>query len=487
MRIEDNSRLVNYHIPLILFHIALIWKLFFIEYRDICIDEPFTIFNAQKSIGDIIGLSTSSEPNPPLFMLLIHFWIQIFGISPVSVRFLPLLFNAVTVVFIYFTGKRFFSLWTGLMASGLFLLSSLHFLYGLNTRTYSLVALETAAALYFFLRYAHNMNDRKALAGLIVSNILLVYSHYFGWFVILTQVISSLFYVRNMKSFFRFMIPAVATFIGFIPMLPSVFSQFLAKSDHGTWLTHPDAKEYLRQIYRFLNFKTVLFATLVVMGLGVIFTLVSVMRRRWNGFNKDVPVLLLWWLLPYSIMFIISVKLPIFNNSYNLFHTIGLYLFLGAAINFLFQKNRIIEPVMGLAVVIFMGVNLRILPEDFAYREVKNSVEYVKRYKDANSVVILYPYWSELPFAYYYDRELFSDHQNFRQRLKEEGVYPVWGLPGTKQVMEWLPPKDVIYMQDGEYRENDWSIFSYFDTTLVRRDSAFFPQTIKVGVYELRP
>src|ERR1035437_4241326 len=113
----------NIYLPALLFLISFCWKLYYIGTRDICLDEPFTIFHAQFGVWDILKLPTQNEPNPPLFMLLVHFWIKVFGISSNSIRILPLLFNAATVVFIYFIGKKFFSLWSGILASGIFILS----------------------------------------------------------------------------------------------------------------------------------------------------------------------------------------------------------------------------------------------------------------------------------------------------------------------------------------------------------------------------
>ena len=55
-------------------------------------------------------------------MILTHFRIKPFGIGTYSVRFLPLLFNAFTVLFIYLAGKRFFGFWAGMIDSGMFVL-----------------------------------------------------------------------------------------------------------------------------------------------------------------------------------------------------------------------------------------------------------------------------------------------------------------------------------------------------------------------------
>jgi len=152
MKFEENSKLLNRYLPAVLFLVAFFWKLPYINVRDISLDEPYSIYNAQKGVIDIIKISTEGEPTPPLFMLLLHFWIKLFGLEPASVRFLPLIFNALTVVFVYLTGKRFFSFWAGIIASGFFLFSTAHFFHGLETRAYSLKALETAAFALFLSR-----------------------------------------------------------------------------------------------------------------------------------------------------------------------------------------------------------------------------------------------------------------------------------------------------------------------------------------------
>ena len=487
MGINKESKLLNLYIPLILVLIGFFWKFIYSGTRDICIDEPFTIFHAQKSAAEIIKMSSTWEPNPPLFMLLIHFWIKLFGISAYSVRFLPLLFNAFTILFIYLTGKRFISFWAGLVASGLFLVSDLHFIYGLTTRTYSLLSLETAASLYFFLCYAENQKNRRALAGLIISNILLVYSHYFGWFVIVPQVICSFFYTRNLKMFFRFMIPPFVTALAFTPMIPAVIRLFLTKSQKGTWLNPVKGGEYLNQLYSFLNFTDTFWLVVAVIAEGIIFTLIMVYLRKWKRSDFNPLVLLLWWIIPYSIMFFISFKVPMFSTSYTLFNSIGLYLFIPAAISFLYQKDKYVEPALGLLVLLIMGVYMRILPRDFSYREVRKPVNYVKSIKNENNIVIIYPHWYDVTFAYYYDRDIFRDTENFSMLMKTNELYNVWNLPGARQVIELNPGKGVIYVQDGNMSKPNSSIFAFLDSACVKRDSLFFPETLRVVVYDPKP
>lgn len=485
MRTDNSSRLLNIYVPALLFIIAFCWKLLFINVRDISIDEPYSIFNAQKSVADILRIPAEGEPNPPLFMLLLHFWIKLFGIESYSVRILPLLFNSITIVFIYFTGKRFFSFWTGLMASGLFLFSTYHFFHGLEARTYSLLSMATASSLYFYLNFVQDSTNKKALAGLILSNLFLVYSHYFGWYVVFSQFLTSFFYARSLKMFFRFQIPSIVTAIGFLPMVPIVLKQF-RKSSRGTWLTPPNPEDYLMQFYFLINHKEVYKVILYVFGIGLIFTIFMIIKKKWKGFKIGVPVLLLWWFVPYTIMFLISPKLPMFNSRYILFNTIGLYLFIPALISILYQKNKYFEPLAGMVIVVFMFLNLRILPADFGHREVKNSVEFVKKYDTERNkrVIIIYPVWADLPFTYYYNKEIFNECDNFYTVCPKNDIYRVWGLSHAKNVMNALKGRRIIMYQEGLVTNPEEQFFEYLDSTYVRIDKGFFPQTYNVGIYE---
>jgi hypothetical protein len=283
------------------------------------------------------------------------------------------------------------------------------------------------------------------------------------------------------------MIPSMATVIGFTPMIPIIIKQSIKKSNHPRWLNPTRPFDYLNQFYYYSNYKVAFWMIIAAIGVGIIFTLIMLFRKQWKGFNISVLILLLWWIIPYSIMFFASSKVPMFNLRYTLFNTIGFYLFIGAVFNFLSQKNKYFEPAIGLVILIFMGVYINILPNDFVYREVSKSVDFVKSAKNENSIVILYPFWSDLQFTYYYNRKIFTDHQNFYQLMKKNDLFNVWDLPNAEQIIKANPNKRVIYIQDGPMKDPKNNIFRFLDSAYVKRDSVFFPETIKVCVYDPKP
>ena len=314
--------IANILLPLLLLSGSLIWKFYFISYRDISLDEPFTIFYAQQSLWHILSMPANGEPNPPLFMVLLHFWIKIFGTDPSSVRFLPLIFSSLTAVFLYFSGKRFFGLWAGLLASGLFLFSNFHFFHGIEARTYSLLSLAVASSLYFFLRIVKEPVSGWLIAGLVISNLIMVYSHYFGWLIVMVQFICITLYLKE-RNIIRNIILAVGlTVLAYLPFFYILVKQFL-KSSQGTWVEAPASSlEYLYQLHNFFNHAEVFNGVMWILFTGLVFLF---FRKAWKSLSKELIIIFIWWYLPFTLMFLVSFKMPVFITRYLLFNSIGLY------------------------------------------------------------------------------------------------------------------------------------------------------------------
>lgn len=468
-------------ISILLFSIGFLWKLFFISHRDIGLDEPFTIFHAQQSINHILALPAEGEPNPPLFMLLLHLWLKLFGIGVTSVRMLPLIFSSLTVVFIFLTGKRFFSTCAGLIASGMFLLSNYHFFHGLEVRTYSLLSLAVASSLYFYLRVTKEPGNVKMLIALVLSNLVMVYSHYFGWFIIFIQFIAGFLYLKDKRVMKSVLIALGLSFLAYLPFFAILIRQFL-KSSQGTWIESPDStSEYFYQLDLLLNHKEVYnaFAWIIAIGVGLM-----IYKKSWRAVPKELLVLFVWWFVPYTIMFLVSFKIPVFITRYLLFNSIGLYLFVAAAMVIMFNRHKYIVPVVGLILLAMMANRMRILPDDFSYREVKNAASFVKENQRAEDVIILYPHWDEMGFTYYFNRSIFADTDNFSTRMAQNQIFPVWGLEMARSITNKLTSGRIIYYLNGPLPGEDDGIFQYFSEQYRMVDSTFYPQTFTIAIFE---
>lgn len=478
---STKNNFIELYLPLILFLISFIWKFVQIGARDICLDEPFTIFHAQGGIADIIKLPAQNEPNPPLFMLLLHFWIKLFGIGAHSVRSLPILFNALTAVILYFFGKRFFNLWSGITASGLFIFSTYHFYFGADTRTYAMISFATAAALYFLFAVLRNPDQKKYLLGLILSNLLLVYGHYFGWFVVFMEFGIGAVYFRNREVCKSILITSAATFVLFIPMFSVLIKQFFV-SKENTWVAAPPDFEYLHQLQSFFNSRKGFRMLLYFLGTGLIVAFFSKIKKEQL---KELTILVLWWLVPFTFMFLISSKIPIFTDRYVLFNSIGFYMFIGVATTVLFQKIKIVIPFLSLGLLLLMYWYM--YTGDYAPRKVKMTAEYIQSNTDSNSALVISPYWADLGLMYYLKPEVFKSYRNYNGRLEEHNICRVWNALDTeKYLQENSFDKVILYQNNSAQTDPENSVFRYLNDFFMLTDSTSFHGGLKVAVFETK-
>lgn len=146
--------------------LALVIRLFGIDRESLWIDEAYSIWFARQPYGDLVGDIAITEFNPPLYYLLLHVWVDLFGESVVSLRLLSSLINVATIPFVYLTAR-----WsvparhghvTGLLAGTLFALCFAEIQYAHEARTYALLVLSfslVTAASARIVRDLANLDD----------------------------------------------------------------------------------------------------------------------------------------------------------------------------------------------------------------------------------------------------------------------------------------------------------------------------------------
>jgi len=116
------------------------------------LDETFSVWLANHSVADILQWIVKIDQHPPLYYLLLHYWVALNGDRANSVRMLSVLFGAGTIPVIYLVGKRISGVVIGLTAAVLLALSPFNIYYAQETRMYTLLAFNAAAAIYALVR-----------------------------------------------------------------------------------------------------------------------------------------------------------------------------------------------------------------------------------------------------------------------------------------------------------------------------------------------
>jgi mannosyltransferase len=419
------------YLPLFFILLGFLLKGFFLGSNSLGGDEPFSVYHSQQSLDHLFGIF-QHENNPPLHFLLLHYWIKFFGVSELSVRMPSLIFSAFTVLFIYRIGLRFFNLRIAVIASVLFTFSTYQVLYAHEARAYALMGFLTAVSMFYYLEIIHSKGRNPwKIFWFLLANTLLIYTHFFGFFILFIQFFFILFQRKLLKVHYRFLILFVLVMlITYSPYLWLILSRFSSAAG-GTWVTPPDGINALYEMLRaFSNTPVTAVFTLAGMGVGLVLLII---KRRQNPNRMATRLILCWFYVPFLFMFVISFWIPMFLDRYLMFVSIGFPLMVAVSTDFILQKPKIRLLIPALICLLFI---VTVKPNKTNKREVRETVQLVKQLENDKTLVLVAPVHFSLNFIYYYDRELFKypDIELAKKKLSEHNLYCINSL-------EWVDYK----------------------------------------------
>lgn len=460
--------------PAAIFFLNLIIKSLYIESNDIVLDESFSIFYAQWSINEMIEILTYYN-NPPLHEIILHYWIKVFGIEPLAVRFPSMIFSSLTAVVIYKTALKFINLKTALFSAMLFTLSTYHLYFAHEARVYALFAFLTSLSIYYYFSLAKNIKARKYFYLLLLTNLILTYSHYFGIIVVGIEFIFSVFKKdQNRKLFLKILINDILLFLLYLPILFIMLDRFTGSAVHGTWVTEPQLDALYENIRKFSNAPVLASVFLILLFSAVVKFFIGKEKSTFyiSGFAT-------FFLLPYILMFIVSFAIPIYNDRYLIFTTIPFYILIGISVNYLFS-NKLIS--YCLIAVLILGMLFTIDLKPSLNRDTKALSAYLKEIKKENSVIILTPYWIDKVIMYHYNQEYFKDYKNLRKLMESENIYSTNEPVHVKKILR-KNFSTIIYVQGmSELVDPENLIFNIIEENSIRyeKNTDFSGKTVTI-------
>jgi uncharacterized membrane protein len=254
--------------------------------------------------------------HPPLFYVLFKLWIYLVGSSMAGLRIFTVAFAiAAFVPFIGLGRALRLRSCEAALACALMVINSYLILYSYYLRPYSLLLLLTLCSHLCFLKFLRHdqTDDRRALFMLVVVNVLLVYTHYFGWLAFAAQWLWVAFVARERLR--RMTTAVVFVLLSFLPWV-SVIIYTLTQvpyilGDKFSWASRPDTQVILLLLRSFNGG----FASgwLTLAGSAVLLLLVALAlaysaRRSaitaWRADKTETKTLaLLAWLAAFPIVF----------------------------------------------------------------------------------------------------------------------------------------------------------------------------------------
>ena len=424
----NRVNITSYYLPLFFVFLNFVIKGLFLDSNSLGGDEPFSVYHSQQSLSNLVEIF-QNENNPPLHFVILHYWINLFGISEISVRIPSLIFSSLTVLFIYKIGWRFFHLRVAIIASILFTFSTYQVIFAHEARAYALMGLLTAASMFYFMKIIISKDrSKRTLFWFFLVNTLLIYTHFFGFFVLFIQFFFVLLQRDLLKEYYRFLILFVGVLLlAYSPYMWIILNRFTSSAQGGTWLTPPSGMNALYEMLRaFSNAPVTAVFTIAVMVIGTVFLL---LKRKQNPNRIATRLILCWFYIPFIFIFFISFWIPMFLDRYLMFVSIGFSLLVALCADFIIQKPKIQILIPAFICLLFV---VTVKPNKTNKREVRETVQLVELLEKENdsTLVLVAPVHFSLNFLYYYDRTLFraSNKEVIQNKLSEKDVYCINSL-----------------------------------------------------------
>lgn len=411
---------IKYNLPwaIFLFLVALAIRFWGYCSAPLGLDEPFTVFHSQQSLSELFSLFMN-ENNPPLFFMLMHFWIGLFGIDPEWLRVVPVVISALITPALYLMAKRHFGSSIAIVVSFLFLFSNLQQFHAHEIRAYSLFVLLTVWSLHHFLSILEQPKPTHIFC-LGLSGILLLYNHFLGVIVLLSYALVTVTVSEFRNRIFKHMfITGLMVIAGFLPYATIMLNRIGETAENGTWVPKPGYTALYDLLWSFCNQPVLAVASIILLVIG----LLSVVIKKQSVSSKEKAILLLF-LFPYFGMFVASQWFPMYLNRYMIFVSVPFYLTI-ACLTFRITHHKIS---IWLVTVLAVGFLLTFKPHQGHMTNELVLAERIKLVKQKDEALIIHPEWTKLGFSYHYDRDIFRDYRNVNDRLEQVNAFPVFSV-----------------------------------------------------------
>jgi mannosyltransferase len=414
------KRITKYGITLLaIILVGAFLRVYQLGAQSIWFDESSSVYLAKLSFTQFAQALPTQERSPPLYFLILHYWVILFGTSEFAVRLLSALFGVLALPMIYVLGRQLFNEEVGLVAALILALSSFNIEYSQEARMYSLMVLLALLSMYFFTRLLQK-NTFAISVGYVVSTTLLLYTHIYGVFVVIAQnvyLLTLLFLSREHAFRLRHWITLQALLVAFFaPWISVLISQIrltgLAPPPSGTVI-------HTFVIYSGTVFLLALFIGLSLLSLFAYQKLRGVMDWRtplkalesyvWEVriANVEPVYFLVVWLFALNIIpFIISrFSEPIYAYAverYAIAGSVALYLLVARGIrtiNHRYTKFAVIG-----IIVVLSAANLQPYYTSITKPQAREATSFIDANFKSGDVVLVSPSWEHFTFDYYNNR-----------------------------------------------------------------------------------
>ncbi|RON38254.1 hypothetical protein BK666_30200 [Pseudomonas frederiksbergensis] len=376
-------------------------------------DEGSSLLMSQYSLGDI-WFHAAHDVHPPLYFMVLHGWIEVFGNGIFSIRSLSALPGIATVALGFWLVRLMANPRAALLAGLLLALLPTAVRYSQEVRMYSLLGLwllGATIALVYWVKQPRHTRHLVIYALLMAAGF---YTHYFTALCVIVHwaylLVLRLHPTHPMKHITRpaWWLANVAIVVLFLPWLPGLIDliqhmdALKANGDVG-WELPVSLSSLPSMIWDYMiqddgdNLPWLMFAALPALLLVVI--VLTVVRDR--SLYRWSALLALYTLVPLLLVFGVSFISPVFIERYLTAFALGLPLILGLAIDRLLDGFRVVALALLVLLVGTELVGLKTNATVDVNDQTSVMVEFVNQhYVEGDRIVISDLLWY-MPYVYY--------------------------------------------------------------------------------------
>jgi mannosyltransferase len=140
-------------------------RVLLLDQKGLWLDETFSIWLSGHNVAGILQWVVQIDQHPPLYYLLLHYWMALGGDAPYHVRFLSVIFGTAAIPLMYLIGKRISGALMGSAAAALMAFSLFHIYYAQEARMYTLLTFNAAVAIYALVRLLTDPRSAQPIGG----------------------------------------------------------------------------------------------------------------------------------------------------------------------------------------------------------------------------------------------------------------------------------------------------------------------------------
>jgi len=437
---------------------------------------------------------------PPAYQILLHFLIKYIGNSEFILRLPSCIFGILSVYVTFLLGRYLYTYREGLIAASFMAVLHSPIQYSQEVRPYSMLLFFSLISIYFWVKLMRVVNnDQKPSYYLLFSYTTLAviasYTHYFGFYFIMLQVVSLfLFSIRRTKAFPSIFFICLFVSLSYLPWIIIIGKSHFVQvckiwGNVDTFKLKSPLILLNKYLYWFFTLnRSLLLKRFVVTIYALMFFRYlyyffnpKIRKERYLRYLKSTLLIISWIVIPLIVWVLISfirVEMVIAVTSRNFLIFLPFICLLIA--HSLMQLPLKMYQKLFITILLF-GFMLYQLFFVFQYyssyhkqqfREVVNEI-IINDNKYNDTLIIS---WGGIPifFEYYFKKAKFNKHIDFAGYRKNNMAYR---KPNLKDVKNIIATENKRYVWVCVYKEFDSSLQNFLKENYKVIDSKIFSET----------